>query len=418
MSSGKRKAVSRNAILLMAGPGKDGKEGEFVELAKAAGYNVVNVIRQRRAIDSRFYVGSGKLMQVKQLMVDHGVTHVITYDKLKPSQFNNLRRELKVNVMDRVQLILEIFNERAGDMESKLQIRLAELYNQLPLLREYVRHAKRGEQIGFMGLGEYAIDAYYKHVLKQIAVIRRRLDDVMVAQADRISRRKEVGMPQVAITGYTMAGKTSLFNLLTRESKGIDGRPFATLSTYSRLVSFHGKRAILTDTIGFIDDLPPLLIKSFYATISEVTYADVVLLVVDASEEDEEVKRKLSVSLNVFDSLAVNRQRVLAVMNKIDLLSPADLPRVNDLASRLGLRFVDVSAKMGIGIDELKFVVGKMLDDYVTVRLRGDVPEWAFKVATVLGSDGDGLMLLINKVYLPKLSKEAKIELIRNDIIY
>ncbi|GGP22020.1 GTPase HflX [Thermocladium modestius] len=400
----------------MAGPGKDGKEGEFAELARAAGYNVVDVIRQRRTIDSRFYVGSGKLMQVKQLMADRGVTHVITYDKLKPSQFNNLRRELKVNVMDRVQLILEIFNERAGDMESKLQVRLAELYNQLPLLREYVRHAKRGEQIGFMGLGEYAIDAYYKHVLKQIAVIRRRLDELMIAQADRIRRRKEVGMPQVAITGYTMAGKTSLFNLLARESKGIDGRPFATLSTYSRLVSFHGKRAILTDTIGFIDDLPPLLIKSFYATISEVTYADVVLLVVDASEEDAEIKRKLSVSLNVFDSLAVNRQRVLAVMNKIDLLSPADLSRINGLASRFGLRFVDISAKMGIGIDELKSIVGEMLEDYVTVKLRGDVPEWAFKVATVLGSDGDGLTLLINKVYLPKLSKEAKIELIRNDV--
>ncbi|MGC8597482.1 MAG: GTPase HflX [Thermocladium sp.] len=412
MSSGKRKTVSKRAILLMAGIGKESKGKEFIELAKAAGYDVVDLVHQRRFIDSRFYVGSGKVKQLKQLIDNNGVTHVITYDRLKPSQFNNLRKELGINVMDRIQLILEIFNERAGDMESKLQVRLAGLYNQLPLLREYVRHAKTGEQIGFMGLGEYAIDAYYKHVLKQIATIRRKLDEITATQANRIYRRKELGMPQVAITGYTMAGKTTLFNLLTNEDKGIDGRPFATLSTYSRLVSFEGKKAILTDTIGFIDDLPPLLIKSFYATIKEITYADAVLLVVDISEGVDEVSKKLSVSLNIFNSLGVSMQRVLLVMNKIDLLSDAaSLGSINELASNLGLRYVKVSAKMGIGINDLKKEVSNMLTDYVRLRIVGNnVPSWVFKVGTVINADGDGLVLLVNRVYVPKIMKEIKAE--------
>jgi len=412
LSSGKRKTVSKRAILLMAGIGKESKGNEFIELAKAAGYDVVDLIYQRRFIDSRFYVGSGKVKQLKQLIEHNGATHVITYDRLKPSQFNNLRKELGINVMDRVQLILEIFNERAGDMESKLQVRLAGLYNQLPLLREYVRHAKKGEQIGFMGLGEYAIDAYYKHVLKQIATIRRKLDEITATQANRIYRRKELGMPQVAITGYTMAGKTTLFNLLANEEKGIDGRPFATLSTYSRLVSFEGKRAVLTDTIGFIDDLPPLLIKSFYATIKEVTYADAVLLVVDISEGVDEVSRKLSVSLNIFNSLGVSMQRVLLVMNKIDLLGDAaSLSSINGLASDLGLRYVKVSAKMGIGINDLKREVSNMLTDYVRLRIVGNnVPPWIFRVGTIINADNDGLILLVNRVYVPKIMKEIKAE--------
>ena len=340
-----------NAVLAYVDPNPiESRVREFKMLAEVAGFTVRDIVIQRRVPDSRFYVGSGKLSEVKGSLKD--VDYFITYHQLKPSQYYNISRELKVKVMDRVELILRIFDQRAGDAEAKLQIRLAELKHMLPLVKEYVRLSKRGEQIGFHGLGEYEAETYYKHILRQISSIRRRLNSIKSMRDRHILKRRNVGIPEVALTGYTMAGKTTLFNRLARESKYIDGRAFATLSTYSRLIRLNGLSFVLTDTVGFIDDLPPLLVESFYSTIRELIYADLVILMIDASDPVDEVRRKLSSSLNILREVGVPQSKVLPVLNKIDVAN--NLGEVSEVVEGFGLgRPVAISAKEGLGIDEL-----------------------------------------------------------------
>ena len=340
-----------NAVLAYVDPNPiESRVREFKMLAEVAGFTVRDIVIQRRVPDSRFYVGSGKLNEVKGSLKD--VDYFITYHQLKPSQYYNISRELKVKVMDRVELILRIFDQRAGDAEAKLQIRLAELKHMLPLVKEYVRLSKRGEQIGFHGLGEYEAETYYKHILRQISSIRRRLNSIKSMRDRHILKRRNVGIPEVALTGYTMAGKTTLFNRLARESKYIDGRAFATLSTYSRLIRLNGLSFVLTDTVGFIDDLPPLLVESFYSTIRELIYADLVILMIDASDPVDEVRRKLSSSLNILREVGVPQSKVLPVLNKIDVAN--NLGEVSEVVEGFGLgRPVAISAKEGLGIDEL-----------------------------------------------------------------
>ena len=298
---------------------------EFKLLAESANYNVVDIIVQKREIDSRYYFGQGKLSEVKSIIEQKRVNKLITYHMLTPIQYMNLKKVLGIEVMDRIQLILEIFSKRAGSREAKLQIELAKLKLELPRIREYIRFVKLGEQIGFHGGGEYAVEAYYRYVARRIAMIKKELEEIKSAKENAIIKRKRKGLPEVVITGYTMAGKTTLFNRLTKDSKYRDGKPFATLDTYSHIVDFNGKKAILTDTIGFIDDLPPLLIESFYATIKEISYADLLLLVIDVSEPINEFRRKLLSSIKVFDDLGIPRKKVLPVLNKIDLVNEKNI---------------------------------------------------------------------------------------------
>ena len=276
---------------------RESKVREFEMLARAGGYEPLEVLIQKRRQDQRFYVGRGKLEELKEVVRRLGAGVVITYHELKPTQYVNLERSLGVRVMDRIQLILEIFDRRAGSREAKLQIELARLRHEIPRIREYIRLAKLGEQIGFLGAGEYAVEAYYRYVLNRVSVIKRELEEIRGRKERLVLKRKDAGLPEVVITGYTMAGKTTLFNRLTRDEKYRDGMPFATLSTYSHVVNICGAKVIITDTIGFIDDLPPLLIEAFYATITEIAHADLLLLVLDTSDEIEEFERKLRSSL-------------------------------------------------------------------------------------------------------------------------
>ncbi|MQK95167.1 HflX family GTPase, partial [Escherichia coli] len=163
--------------------------------------------------DSRFYLGAGRVGEVAKLDFDV----FIAYHSLTPLQAYTLEKLFKREVLDRVQVILKIFEKRAGSVESKLQIELARLRYNLPKVKEYVRRVKMGEQLGFMGAGEYAVDAYYRHVVRRISTIKKKLEQVRRGRAIHIKRRRELGLPEVVITGYTSAGKTTLFNRLVNE---------------------------------------------------------------------------------------------------------------------------------------------------------------------------------------------------------
>ncbi len=366
---------------------------EFKLLADAAGYEPKIVITQEREQDSRYYVGVGKLQEIKEIIKREHIDVLITYHELKPRQHFNLERELGITVMDRVELILEIFDKRAGTKEAKLQIELARLKHRLPLIREYIRLAKIGEQIGYHGAGEYAVEAYYRYVRNRIATITRELREIRSKKKMLISKRKEEsGLPEIVLTGYTMAGKTTLFNKLTKHFKYRDGKPFATLSTYSRIIDLDGLKAVLTDTIGFIDDLPPLLIEAFYATIEEIAQADLILLILDVSEDLKEFKRKLETSLKVLRDLSIPYSKVLPVLNKIDLVkSQEEIEERAKLVREAGLEEpVMISAEYRIGFEKLKEAILRKLAPEVIEIVSGveSIPDVVFKYAKLEMLDG------------------------------
>ena len=344
--------------------------GELRLLAEAAGYEVVGVLTQVRGPDPRYNIGSGKVKDLAQLIKETGARKVIFFNELKPHQAYNLAKELEVEVIDRFDLILEIFARRAGSREAKLQIELAKLRRELSFARERLRLAKIGELHGYMGGGEYAIDVYYKHVKRRIAKIERELAKLRALKGTRWERRSlEGGLYYVALTGYTGAGKTTLFHALTGYNGYVDGKPFATLSTKLRRIELDGKPLVVSDTVGFIDCLPPQLLDAFYTTLGEVVLADLVLLVYDASEELAEVERKLAASLSVLQSLGISKARILAVANKVDVVGGGDALRERlTVANSRGLDVVPVSALKGLGLDELKKKVLEKLLASIPIR--------------------------------------------------
>jgi GTP-binding protein HflX len=386
--------MRNRALLAYVGP-KDRRLGrrlaEFEALAEVAGYEVAGVVTQFGERDSRFYLGRGKLDEVAGMDFDV----FVAYHELTPLQTYNLRRRLGVEVMDRVLLILKIFERRAGNIESKLQIELAALRYRLPLVKEYLRRAKMGEQIGYMGAGEYAVDAYYRHMVSRISYIKRRLDKMREDRARLMRRRRDFGVPEVVLTGYTSVGKTTLFNRLTAEHKYVDGRPFATLDTYSRRISLWGKEIVLTDTIGFIEDLPPVLIESFYSTLQEVADADLVLLLADASDDEEEFARELQTSIDVLSTIGVHKERVLPVLSKVDAVGLPELVRKAAIVRRHFAFFAPVSALTGFGVDTLKLLLFWKTPGYAIYEARPPV----------------GGLVLDGKSYLPvKISEIRRFE--------
>jgi GTP-binding protein HflX len=344
------------------------KLNEFVSLVEAAGFDVVDLVTQFGRADTRFYLGAGKAREVAARDFDV----FIAYHSLSPLQVFNLERLFRRRVLDRVLVILTIFEKRAGSIESKLQIELARLRYELPKVKEYLRRAKMGEQLGFMGAGEYVIDAYYRHMVKRISTIRRKLEEVRRSRASHIMKRKESGVPEVVITGYTSAGKTTLFNRLVSENKFVDGKPFATLETYSRALDLWGKKVVLTDTIGFIDDLPPVLIESFYSTLQEVVEADTILLVIDGSEPQEEIARKLRTSVETLREVGVDRDKIIPVVNKVDKIRMEEVKSLRGLIGRYFNWFVPVSALTGFGVEALKVVLFFKVPGYSIVKVVGE----------------------------------------------
>ncbi|MEZ0248424.1 MAG: GTPase HflX [Thermoproteus sp.] len=379
------------ALLAYVGPRDrrlDRRLAEFGALAEVAGYEPVGPVLQFGEQDSRFYLGRGKLEEVSKLDFDL----FIAYHSLTPLQMYNLKRRLGVEVIDRVLLILKIFERRAGSLESKLQIELASLKYQLPMVKEYLRRAKMGEQIGYMGAGEYAVDAYYRHMVSRISYIKKRLDKIRENRVGLIKRRRDFGVPEVVLTGYTSVGKTTLFNKLTSEHKYVDGRPFATLDVYSRRINLWGKELVLTDTIGFIEDLPPVLIESFYSTLQVVADADLVLLLIDASDEDEELLRELQTSLEVLSTIGVYKERILPILSKVDKIPISEILHKASIVRRYFDVFVPISAVAGFGINTLKLLLFWKAPGYAIYEARPPI----------------GGLVLDGKSYLPVRISEVK----------
>ena len=368
-----RKASDKNSVVIAGrinSPGDLALFRELRDLANAAGYIIVGeIIQKRKREDPKYNIGRGKISELKKLVEDKKPLKIIFLNNLKPSQAYNLAKELGIEVIDRYELILEIFAKRAGSKESLLQIELAKLKRELSFAKEYINLSKRGELHGFLGGGKYAVDSYYTYISSRIAKIEEELDKIRKIKNMRYNKRVELGLYTVSLAGYTGAGKTTLFNTLTNEKGYIDGKPFATLSTLSRKVKLQGYPVIITDTIGFIDSLPESLLDAFYTTLRETIISDVILLVVDLTDPIPEIRRKLSTSIDTLLSLGINISKVLVVGNKIDKATGEELREKEKLLQNTGLEYVLVSATKRIGIQSLVEKVVEMLPDKLREKI-------------------------------------------------
>jgi len=347
--------------------GYKSKLKELEELAKSRGYEVVGkIIQKRKAPDPSFYIGKGKVQELREIIEKTGAETVIFSNTLKASQAFRLRRELgwQINVIDRNLLVLEIFEERARTAEAKLQIELARLYYTLPWTREYIRFRNLyGEQVGWGALGEYLHKVYESHVRKRIAILEKRLEKVRFKSKMLMVKRHELGVPVVILTGYTQAGKTELFNKLTKERKDVGLGPFTTLATYGRRINIGRKEYfILVDSIGFIEDMHPLILDAFYATLHELSLADLIILVIDASESNEDVRRKIEASDEILRRVAPATTLIIC-LNKIDLINQEEIDEKTRIIREIFpyQPIVAISAKKKINLQKLIEEVKKQI---------------------------------------------------------
>ncbi|HXW36518.1 MAG TPA: GTPase HflX [Nitrososphaerales archaeon] len=326
---------------------------EIAELAEAAGYSVAELITQKRLIRSEFGVGSGKALELRDIVEQNHSKTLIVDEELTSSQVNNLSKAANVRVIDRDRLILDIFAKRANTAEAKLQVQLAELNYELPRLKDAVRNSKTGERAGFSGLGELAIDVKFRALKRQMVVVREKLAKVQASRGVQRSGRRRLGIPLVSLAGYTSSGKTTLFNRLAAEAKEVSPSLFTTLTTTTRTIELErSKNVLLSDTVGFVSRLPTYMVDSFKSTLEELSYADAVLLLIDASEDERSIEIKLSSCHAILDELKVEPDRVLWLLNKVDLVK-GSLNRIEDdlLKGRQTLR---ISALRGDGLRKLK----------------------------------------------------------------
>ena len=295
---------------------------EIESLAFTAGGDVkITITQNRQQIHPVTYAGEGKLNEIKQKIEELEIDLVIANDELSPSQLRNLNDYFGVRTIDRSQLILDIFAKRAKTKEGKLQVELAQLEYMLPRLHGMGLVLSRlGGGIGTRGPGETKLETDQRHIRKRIDDIKRRLKDIIKQREQYRKRRKANHIFQIALIGYTNAGKSTIFNRLTNESSLEEDLLFATLDPLSRKVHLpSGFEALLIDTVGFLQKLPTSLIAAFKSTLEEVTEADLLLHVVDASNNDFE-KQQQTV-LSILKELHAESIPILTVYNKRDKLT-------------------------------------------------------------------------------------------------
>ncbi len=345
---------------------------EFTELVVSAGATPVSVVRGvRHTPDARFFVGSGKVREIAEKITQFDAELAIFNQSLSPAQERNLERALNCRVLDRTSLILDIFAQRASSFEGKLQVELAQL-NHLAtrLVRGWTHLERQKGGIGLRGPGEAQLETDRRLIAKRIAQINTRLARVENRRQHGRKLRHKVDLPTVALVGYTNAGKSSLFNRLTGADVYVADQLFATLDPTLRRVDLEGiGPVIVSDTVGFISDLPHHLIAAFRATLEETKQADLLLHVVDANAPDQ--RMHIDQVEEVLFQIGAETVPIIEVHNKIDLVDGVE-PRIERGAFNK-VRRVWIAARTGDGLDLLKQAVAEHF--YAgRVRCRLNVP--------------------------------------------
>jgi len=341
---------------------------EITHLAESAGYTVVGEITQTRPEDPATAIGAGKVQELARAVLTTDAETVLFDNRLGPYQTYNLGQELPegTEVLDRFKLILDIFGQRAQTRKAQLQVELAELRYELPRTEAKTSLAKRDEHPGFMGLGEYD-ESREQDIKARISRIRDELEAIEQTEADRRAQRRESGFDLVALAGYTNAGKSTLLRRLATDldvdenedlhpdldpTAESEDRLFTTLGTTTREAAIDSRDVLVTDTVGFISDLPHWLVESFKSTLDAVYRADLVLLVVDVSEPIEDIREKL---VTAHDTLYErNEAPIVTVLNKTDRVDETELAEKRAALSALATDPVAVSATTGANITSLR----------------------------------------------------------------
>ena len=360
----------RGFVLAVLTQGVDAGDelAELQELARTARVEpVAELVQHRARPDPRTYVGKGKLEELKDAFPGSGAEALIVDDELSPVQQRQLENALQARVVDRTQLILDIFAQHAVSAEGKLQVELAQLEYNLPRMRGLWQHLERlGGGVGTRGPGESQLETDRRLARRRITLLRQRLRGLAKQRSTRRKSRRRSETPTIALAGYTNVGKSTLLNALTDAGVAVDDRLFETLDPTTRGFEVDGRRYLVTDTVGFIRRLPHQLVEGFAATLEETLVADLVLHVADASVPEDRLDEMLNAVESVLAEIGAGELPVELVLNKIDT---ADSLHRRRLANRFP-DAIQLSARTGEGLDELRRrIAERFAERFEPVRL-------------------------------------------------
>jgi len=352
----------RGFVVAVLARGADPVEelAEMRELARTAGVEpVAELVQIRARPEPRSYIGKGKLAELKRVFGESGAESLLVDDELDPAQQRRLEDLLQARVVDRTQLILDIFAQHARSAEGKLQVELAQLQYNLPRMRGLWQHLERlGGGVGTRGPGETQLETDRRLARRRMSQLKERLRSLRKQRETRRKARRRSETPTIALAGYTNVGKSTLLNALTGADASVDDRLFETLDPTTRSFEHDGRRYLVTDTVGFIRRLPHQLVEGFAATLEETLVADLVLHVLDAAAAENVLEEHLRAVNAVLEEIGALELPLELVLNKVDAV---DALRRRRLANRFP-EAVQVSARTGEGLDALRARVAERFE--------------------------------------------------------
>ena len=329
-------------------------------------HKIIKVYTQKYLNHSKYGMGLGKAEEIQNFIKEsQDIKKIIVDEHLSSRQIFNLEQLLEIQVIDRERLILDIFHSRATTVEAKLQIQLAEIQYNMPRVRDKAKMlSKSNERAGKGGMGEYIVEVQFRDLKRQMTFIKEKLNDVHLKRQVYHEQRLKKGMPIVSLVGYTSSGKTTLFNLLTKENKETSSDLFTTLSTTMRSMQVlntsnveKGGKILVVDTVGFISRLPHYMIDAFKSTLEESLAADLILLLIDCSDVIENIGIKYHSCWQTLNELKVDRSKVFVVLSKADNITSN---KMNEIINHLNISTsnkIFISSKTGYGIHKLRNII-------------------------------------------------------------
>ncbi|MFW9921243.1 MAG: GTPase HflX [Candidatus Thorarchaeota archaeon] len=336
---------------------------EFERIATTAGYSIHSSFDIVSPPSARFGISTGKVEEIANIIEVSEIDIVLFTPTLRSSQIFRLMERWQVEVRDRNQVILEIFDRHAKTQQAKLQIEQARLQYELPFEKHQIRMRLQKEHTGDrpttdqVGAGEDLLTKRMSEIRYRIGLIESKLKKISESQSLKKKKRSSEGFLEVALAGYTNAGKSTLHHALTGSQVEIADKLFTTLSTKTAILPTEARQVVISDSVGFISDLPAHLLRAFNTTLMEITEADVIVLVVDASDSLEEIDRKVKACMDTFSEIGANGIPIVVAMNKIDLITEEEANRRIKWFQDVGNSIVAISAKENLGLDILVDVI-------------------------------------------------------------